>query len=39
MPDARPAPAKQPDDASGDMVNGSVGVLATEHAPGGAMKH
>jgi nitrite reductase (NO-forming) len=25
--------------AFGDMVKGSVGVLATEHAPGGAMKH
>jgi nitrite reductase (NO-forming) len=25
--------------AFGDMVKGAVGVLATEHAPGGAMKH
>ena len=25
--------------AFGDMVKGSVGVLSTEHAPGGAMKH
>ena len=25
--------------AFGDMVKGSVGVLATEHAPGAAMKH
>ena len=25
--------------AFGDMVKGAVGVLATEHAPGGGMKH